>query len=540
MADLEARLDKQYYKDYYKSLTEGDRLTALEILKKYEGRGVRSSHPRIILTAGAMTSGKSTVLDKLVDSGLIDRETVFFLDPDEFKKQIPGYLERAKKMDRDAGTQYHVLSMYIVDILTGWLLLQQKSLVYITSLRFMPSGSDMIERIKRDHPSYRTAIAYVRSPITTLEERNQERFERTGRLVPPLLLKDSVMQVEKSVWHLEPLADDFLIFANDQNRNPRLIYHRNDGRVMSESVEICGNKSCLPSLHENLSEAILPIPHHPPSTSFDKPIDILLDIDWTLTYLIMTDISQDFIKYRRERYRPTDGIAEFITVLTSIAGVRLSMVSGGLRERNEEVLRQIKMPDGSNLFERVYRIISGEDLEEVSKDMTLKFSQRYKKNYKKAAADIDLARALALDDQIDIAFTPEQNESIIWLQRTFNFIEDFNAMTPESLAALRLPPDSKEAWALERYKLAWSLGVILQSIENAKASGTELRAEMKNLIRNAEGHFFNREHPSQFKYYIKGAEAMGKVNPTWAKAELPTCAESINRLQKLPEIIARH
>jgi hypothetical protein len=525
MRELELHLDAEYYK----SLTEADRETALRILKTYEGRGTRSDHPRLILTAGAMTAGKSTVFDKLVEANALDPKEILFLDPDHFKHQIPDYVRLVASSHHSAGSQFHILSMYIADMLLGWLFLQSKSAVYMTSLRHMPSGKVLIERVRRDHPQYRVGIFSVRAPISILQDRNQERFQRTGRQVPPPLLTDSVYQVEDSLWHLGPLADDLFIFSNDQDRSSRLVYRREKGRVQSLSLALESKPS--PAL---VTEVESFVRNGSSEVLATRLIDIPMDMDWTLTYLLMADASDDFVRYRKERYRITDGLAEVVSVLTEIPGVRVSIVSGGLRERNEEVLRQIEMPDGSNLFERVFRILSSDELETVSNDTSLKFSERKKKNYQRIAADLDPRWTIAVDDQRNIAFDDTQNRSTLWLQRTFNFFEDYRAQSAELSSKVPYPPNSETAWALERYKLAWALGIILTAIDLTRSEGIDLQTAMIRLTHDSAGALLNREHLSQLPFYLKGIQAMLKVNPRFMKIPFPLCASSLAELAKNP------
>ncbi|MDB5037525.1 MAG: hypothetical protein JWQ35_1053, partial [Bacteriovoracaceae bacterium] len=378
MTQLEVHLDHEYYKD----IQEKDRQTAFEVLQSFQGKGVSTDHPKLVLTAGAMTSGKTTAFQIFEKAGLVDRNKIIFIDPDEMKNLIPGYLDRVKNHDATAGSNYHLLSMYIGDILLGWAFLQQKSAVYMTSLRYLPSAQLLIDRVRKDHPKYETTIVYVRSPVSTLMDRNLKRHEQIGRFIPEALLMQSVPEVEHSVWDLEPRVNRFLLVVNDENRPLRISYLRKASQIVSTDIAFPDSEPVLKNDEhlKLLSNFLGGSPNSDESAlNMNEPDDVFLDIDWTSVYSVRGPHQEDFIHYDKTLYRPTDGLAEFVSALLDIPGVRLSFISGGDRHRNEEVLRTVKLADGSNIFERVYKILSTDEFKRVSDNQNLKFSQRFKK-----------------------------------------------------------------------------------------------------------------------------------------------------------------
>jgi hypothetical protein len=531
MTKLEMHLDKEYYK----TITDKDREIAFRTLQQFQGKGKISAHPQLIMSAGAMTAGKTTTFEKFESEKLIDRDSFTIIDPDEMKALIPEYVKQSQNRDTMAGSNFHLLSMYMGDILLGWNLLQKKSSVYMTSLRYMPSGRELIERVRRDHPNFQITIIYVRSPVATLMDRNVKRHSTIGRLVPEDLLMRSVPEVENSVWHLEPLADKFMLIVNDEHRPLRISYLRHHNEVASSDINVSNlSEKDRKALFTFLNDGTPQISRQ--NFGLANARDDFTDIDWTSFYVVADPTLPDTIFYRGKYFRPTDGLREYMTVILNTPGLRSTFMSGGDRERNEEVLRGVKLEDGSNLFERVYKILSTKEFRSVSNDPALKWSDQFKKDLTKSVSDMKLSEAIATDDQPDATLAGEQRKSVVWLHRTFRYIDDYSKFSPTSVEHLppherAYYPESDHAWALERNKLAWALGVRLVAHQISNLTGLSLRQTVYSLTHDIDAKSIDREDPSQYVFYLLGTKAMNKVNPHWQKVPLPTpvlsCADRL-------------
>lgn len=521
MRELETHLDKTYYS----KITDADRALAFQLLQQFQARGKISEHPQLILSAGAMTAGKTTTFSEFEKEGLIKRDEVILIDPDEMKALIPGYQKALQSDSANAGTNFHLLSMFMGDILLGWNLLQNKSSIYMTSLRYMPAARELIERVRRDHPKFEVTIVYIRSPVATLMDRNLKREKIIKRLVPEDLLKRSVPEVEDSVWSLEPSVDRFILVVNDEDRPLQVSYLRRQSGVASTGINFARFDLATRSKLEGflLGRSVDP---QRLSLELRSPRDFLKDIDWSSFYIVPDSSLPDTFHYRGKYYRPTDGLRESAMVLLSIPGMRLSFISGGERDRNEEVLRAVKLPDGANLFERAYKILNTREFKRFSADEALRFSDQFKKDLTRVVSDIDLSQTLLGDDQPDATLPGEQAKSLLWFHRTFRFIDDYSKFSLESVAHLPAKerayyPDSRDAWALERNKLAWEVGVTLVAVYLSDLTGLSLRHIAYFLTHDTEGRPINREDPSQFAFYLIGTDEMNKVNPHWQKVPLP-------------------
>lgn len=150
-----------------------------------------------------MSSGKTSTFERMRELNIFPGD-IKFLAPDDMKALIPGYnVSAAAKKDENAGTNYHRLSMYFIDILSGWYLERGVSHAYMTSLRHLPSAEVYIRRIRQEHSKFRVGVIYVRAPDASLLGRNLVRFQATGRMVPLELVTSSAAAADANVRHLE-------------------------------------------------------------------------------------------------------------------------------------------------------------------------------------------------------------------------------------------------------------------------------------------------------------------------------------------------
>jgi len=507
---IEAKLDQEYYS----FLKDADRELALQLLALPSCAGVESDRPYILFSAGGMSSGKTSTFERLRQLQLLPMGSQI-LDPDDMKALIPGYSEAAAKKDENAGTNYHRLSMYLVDILSGWYLERGVSHAYMTSLRHLPSAQVFIDRIRRDHPRYRVGVIYVRAPDATLLARNQARFERTGRKVPVDLVTSSAAAADANVRLLETSADLFLSVTNDENRDPYVGYWCSNQICRSTDIPLVDSEPRLASLRKVLSNEL-------PKEDSPRLIDLVLDWDWSVSYWLAgeesTSHDHPIIPHQGKNYRLVDGFQEFMEVILRLNKFRTSFFSGGEVSRNEEVIRRVKLLDDSLLYERVYRILSKSHLTTVSEDPNLKFPYRYKKDLRSVSPSINLEQTLLVDDQREFALDSSQQKNILWLQDTYNYVENYT--TPQEVAklGLRIPPPSRKAWALERNKLAWVLGVILEALHLQEVQQIKFVDAVHLLTHDREGNLIPRE--SQLRFYRRGIAAMNGVRPGWMKVSL--------------------
>lgn len=490
--------------EYLKALTPGELADADAILKSFEGRGEAAEQPWLVLTAGAMASGKTTVLNHFKTLGRLNTNKFLIIDPDDAKKALMAKYRSSVPDGTKSPSDFHLLSIYISDMTLVWAMKQNIPCVYVTSLRHLPSAQNLIRTVRRDFPSFKLELLHVRSPLASLDQRNRLRAQTETRLVPHDLLMAASTQVRETVRHVRASVDSFIRVVNDDDRSP----------------------------------VILEKPDIGPET-----IHILLDWDWTSAYWMLNfepTLEQlqdpDLIHVDGHYYRLTDGLREFVAVLSQTEDVLLSLDSGGSQLRNEEALRKVLIPSGkdgktANLFEVVYDILSYEDLKILPTEQDPK--KQKKKAIDQLGRHINPEQVLRVDDFMGMIW-PGEEKHVVFLGRTFKFHQRWSKdMTGSAPISRHYDPDSEMAWALESNKLAFALGIILESIRVARAERISIREAYQYTGFDTEGRRIDREDPRMFRFYEIGGEAMRRINPNWQRVPFPfetSCRSDLSRI----------
>jgi hypothetical protein len=390
-----------------------------------------TERPTLILTAGAMASGKSVVVELMKELGWIPPH-FFTIDPDAIKERLPLYQLLKSQRDPSAGNQVHTQSMFVSDRLVEESLARGWSTIYMTSLRHTPSAARMIQWVRKWYPAYNIQILYVRSPLRFLSVRNRTRYEITQRLVPDSTLIDSIQQVDQSVRALEPLVDSVITVANEQTRTPRITYyshHKPVPQIHFVNQPIAGPNIFIPPAHDP------PLPR----------MLVGMDWDWTSAYPLLDG-----------SFRWTDGLPEYFRVLHRLK-IPFLYTSGGDLIRNENVLREVDLNEHGQLFELSLRVLSKMDLVPNAAGRPAKNLDSFSQIY----SQTDMAH---VDDQDNYLLNSAQNRSLIHLGATYVFVDDYDSwiLSKGEQPLDKYDPPSKEDWALERNKLAFALGIILQ------------------------------------------------------------------------------
>ncbi|MDG0815595.1 hypothetical protein [Bdellovibrio svalbardensis] len=183
------------------------------------------------------------------------------------------------------------------------------------------------------------------------------------------------------------------------------------------------------------------------------PIDIVFDIDWTTFYSIDTtspnQIDNQNIAIEGKTYRPTEHLGEVLQALSLHPEVRISFFSGGEKSRNEALLKKLILPNGRRAFDIAYRVLSKENLQQVSEDSNLKFSQRYKKSFEGLLPGATPQRTILIDDQVEFSKAPWKAVPSLGV---FNYQKVFD----NRQSAQQFYPSTEQAWLNEKDKaLMW-------------------------------------------------------------------------------------
>lgn len=187
--------------------------------------------------------------------------------------------------------------------------------------------------------------------------------------------------------------------------------------------------------------------------------DVVFDLDWTLIKQLKRgeDLNgPNILRYKNESYRLNDGVIELLTYLSSRDDVRVSFFSGGDKQRNLKVLEQIVVGNKS-AKDLAYKILSKNDLEVISTDESLKFTDKYKKNL--LMVNKNLKNVLIIDDDIRFSSNEAQKKNFLWLESVkYHFESSREIFSGKG----EFDPRSKHEWFFDRNKI-YMVHLILES-----------------------------------------------------------------------------
>jgi hypothetical protein len=245
------------------------------------------------------------------------------------------------------------------------------------------------------------------------------------------------------------------------------------------------------------------------------PIDVVFDLDWTLLYASNAESAgidaSNVVHVEDKTYRLADYAQEAIAHLLSTGRYRVSFFSGGQDSRNAAVVARLYDEVKTRTGRRYapHAVGGFDELTRTSAPDTAPFAERLKKDLKTILPDVDLERAVLIDDSKAFA-PPGQEGNMLWLQATYEDAPDLDALSNQYKAAHAkyLPPDEK-AWALERNKIAWAVGVIEESRLRSEQSGRSFREELDTITRFPDGRVRPRADADQVEWTRRGLAALG-------------------------------
>jgi hypothetical protein len=227
--------------------------------------------------------------------------------------------------------------------------------------------------------------------------------------------------------------------------------------------------------------------------------DIVFDLDWTLIKQLKRGENLDgpnILKYENEVYRLNDGVVELLKYLDSKDDVRLSFFSGGSFNRNIAVLEQIKL-NGKNAKDMAYKVLSKKDLDILSTDSSLTFTDRYKKNL--LLVNKDLSNVIIIDDDVRFAVNDEQKKNFLWLESVKYHFE-----SPRDIKTGNGPfdPRSVSEWFFDKNKIQIVHEILEKSLDGNSNKHRDFPARV--ALESRKWNFKeNKFSPSQSRKYLK-------------------------------------
>lgn len=195
--------------------------------------------PWLIFTAGPMGVGKGYVLAQLKQMHVLDASDYIKIDPDMIKTELPemGGYEYAS-----AATLLHAESSQMADVLLEHCLANSYDMIVDGSLRDVTYYQQLMQRIRREFPTYRIAILHVTAHPNTIRDRAKKR---AGRAVPEALVEESIRQVPESVSALTAFVDAVHVIRNESGSKLKLeksirrvvVVDDNDPPIMLETKD---------------------------------------------------------------------------------------------------------------------------------------------------------------------------------------------------------------------------------------------------------------------------------------------------------------
>jgi hypothetical protein len=237
-----------------------------------------------------------------------------------------------------------------------------------------------------------------------------------------------------------------------------------------------------------------------------------------------------------EYYRLTDWAKEVVTYLAESDDFHVGFFSGGPESRNIQLLSEVFLSDGSG---RSFADVSDGNIfsfkhlydsrPRKALDVEIKFADKFKKDFGRVGFTPEEMDNLLLVD--DVAhFVPEtHNKNMAHIGMSYMFypsLEDAKKAVVEPHLRQYIPTDLID-FSMERNKLLWQLGLIIEASEKAKREGIPLTIAYTKLTTDAAGKPLTRESIEQVQYIFKALNKLNIPEERWGKIK------TLQRLKKL-------
>ncbi len=229
-------------------------------------------------------------------------------------------------------------------------------------------------------------------------------------------------------------------------------------------------------------------------------IDLVFDIDYTIVSEIKFGSQSNMIPINEEgkvvNYILTPWALEVLDSLYEMDEVRISFFSGGSRDRNEKLLKEIILPTSNrSLWEVSHKVLSREDLTPITKSTaSSKWSDRYTKDLHKI--NEDLSWLIVIDDNLNF-YQGNQLENVFWLEEGYLPFPSFKAsknIQNQNRANLKNEwfAPSLHQFEAEKSKLLRFHDRFSQILDHAKEKMTSLKESLLSITRDQNGQRITR------------------------------------------------
>jgi len=210
------------------------------------------ARPTLVLTAGAMGSGHTHVLNQWMrlypqrfPHGLVRN------DPDAIKTLLPEAAEFARQDRLGASTRLHRESCYLSERLLWETLHRGRTTILEGTLKDAAWHLELIARIRQRHPDYRVVILHVLADAAVVRARALRRCGVTGRCIPDAVLEDALRQVPHAVEVLRDVVDGVVVVDNSQDDDSNADAAKDVGAVECVSIRGLDRAEVFTLLYNN-------------------------------------------------------------------------------------------------------------------------------------------------------------------------------------------------------------------------------------------------------------------------------------------------
>lgn len=198
-------------------LTEERRELHEQIIAKVFGDATPVDDPEFVLMGGGPASGKST----LIRMGLVSLdENSVTIDSDYIKGELPEYQQMLEDGDSRAAAYAHEESSMISKEIMA------RAVAGDYNVTLDGTGNSTMERLRRKTEAaksrgHRLRAVYATVPMDEALRRNAERAKRTGRMVPPTVLRNAHRNVSAVLEQAvnDKLFDSFELWNTEGEPN---------------------------------------------------------------------------------------------------------------------------------------------------------------------------------------------------------------------------------------------------------------------------------------------------------------------------------
>lgn len=265
---------------------------------------------------------------------------------------------------------------------------------------------------------------------------------------------------------------------------------------------------------------------------FAFPVDIVFDIDLTIVSTLYDEEGTDLLrdpsdpkrgtfditfnspelsgKIVTETYRRYDGVTDLMQELKRLQKeglVRISFFSGGHEARNKALLKNIKLHDGSSLYDLATpeRIFSRTEMMATGLQPPARIRERFKKDLR--IVNPNLEDVVLIDDIKE--FVPDsQKGNMFWIDEKFPYRDRIYG---------NLPVPDAELLYRERNKFDWISNYLFEALERRKKGDKSFSKIIQEMTDNGRITPFS---PSEDANFVRGKKALLKAFPCERRALL--------------------